>query len=535
MTKETYSFDKLPFSKLFKTYVSKFEELNNFYSVNPFSDSEITSKAKTIEKKESHKKFIKAIKNLHSELGIQQNKQVEKLAGPDSLAIVTGQQLGIYGGPVFTIYKTISTILLAKEWEKKLSRPVIPVFWLADEDHDFEEVAWFGIPGNDEFLKLEYTAKSNGKLVSDITIQDGIDELKSSIKSEMFDTDFTENLWDLFDRCFKSGVTFRKAFALMMDELFGKHGLLIVGSNYEPIKKIVADLFKKSVTHTSDINKSLEEQSGKLEANFHRQVILGDSNLFYINENDQRLKLDHAEGKWSAGNNSWSEQELLELIENKPGRFSPNVFLRPLIQDQLLPTLGYVAGPGEVAYYGQMKQMYPHFDLEMPVIFPRFSATLIESGIDRILKKIPFEFHRYGERIEDLEKEYVKISETTDVEAIFKNWKDSIQSASTGPKDVIKEIDGSLDGLVGKTVSGFGTELDKLKGRVYRSIKQQEETQLQRIRKIKAQLYPDNGLQERMVSFMYFMNKYGVDVWDNLLADLEKEPLQLDTHHLIRL
>lgn len=129
----------------------------------------------------------------------------------------------------------------------------------------------------------------------------------------------------------------------------------------------------------------------------------------------------------------------------------------------------------------------------------------------------------------------MKTSESTDVEALFKNWKHSIQSASTDPKDIIKEIDGSLDGLVGKTVSGFDTELDKLKGRVYRSIKQQEETQLQRIRKIKAQLYPDNGLQERMVSFMYFMNKYGVDVWDNLLSDLEKEPLQLDCHHLIRL
>ncbi|MEQ9090581.1 MAG: bacillithiol biosynthesis cysteine-adding enzyme BshC [Balneola sp.] len=535
MTKETYSFDKLPFSKLFKTYVSKFTDLNDFYSVNPFSDSEIVSKSKTIEKKESHKKFIKALKDLHSELDIEQNEQLEKLADSDSLAIVTGQQLGIYGGPVFTIYKTISTILLTKEWEKKLSRPVVPVFWLADEDHDFDEIAWFGIPGNDEFIKLDYSAQPNGKLVSDITIQDGIEGLKRSIKSEMFDTDFTENLWDLFDRCFKRGVTFRKAFALMMDELFGKHGLLIVGSNYEPIKKIVTDTLKKSVTHTSDINNSLEDQSGKLETNFHRQVVLGDSNLFYIDNDEQRLKLDHAEGKWNAGDNSWSEQELLELIESKPGKFSPNVFLRPVIQDQLLPTLGYVAGPGEVAYYGQMKELYPHFDLEMPVIFPRFSATLIESGIDRILEKIPFEFHRYGERIEDLEKEYVKISETTDVEALFKNWKDSIQSTSTGPKDVIKKIDGSLDGLVGKTVSGFGTELDKLKGRVYRSIKQQEETQLQRIRKIKAQLYPDNGLQERMVSFMYFMNKYGVDVWDNLLADLEKEPLQLDSHHLIRL
>jgi len=182
-----------------------------------------------------------------------------------------------------------------------------------------------------------------------------------------------------------------------------------------------------------------------------------------------------------------------------------------------------------------MKTLYPHFDLEMPIIFPRFSATLIESGIDRIFDKIPFQFHRYGERIEDLEKEYAKGSESTDIEALFKEWKNGISTISEEPSKTIAEIDGSLEGLVGKTISGFETELDKLKGRVYRSIKQQEQTQLQRIRKIKAQLYPADGLQERMVSFLYFMNKYGIDIWDELISELEKESLELDTHHLIRL
>lgn len=535
MTKETYSFDTLPFSKLFKTYTSKFSTLKDFYSGEPFDEQEIRSKASTIEKKESHSKYISALKELHAKLDIDQNEQLDKLAKKDSLAIVTGQQLGVYGGPLFTIYKTISTILLAKEWEEKLSRPVVPVFWLADEDHDFDEISWFGIPGNDEFCKLDYNEESKDKLVSEVEITSSIIDLKEAMKEEMFDTDFSKDLWDLFDSCYKEGVTFRTAFAQMMNRLFGKHGLLIVGSNFKAVKNIVSDTFVDSIKKASEIKESLQSKSEELAEIFHQQVVLGDSNLFYIDDSARRVKIEKNNGNWMASDNSWTESELIDCIKENPERFSPNVFFRPIIQDQLLPTLGYVAGPGEVAYYGQMKDLYPHFDLEMPIIFPRFSATLIEAGIDRILDKIPFKFERYGERIEDLEKEYAKKSESTDIEALFSEWKSNIQSSSEDPKEAIINIDGSLEGLIGKTVSGFETELDKLKGRVYRSIKQQEQTQLQRIRKIKAQLYPDNGLQERMVSFMYFMNKYGVSIWDELITELEKEPLKLDTHHLIRL
>lgn len=535
MIKDAYSFDQLPFSKLFKTYISDFSELDAFFSASPFDDEKIKERGSSFEKTDSHNEFISSVKLFHSHLGIDQNTQIEKLADKDSLAIVTGQQLGIYGGPLFTIYKTVTTILLAKEWEAKLSRPVVPVFWLADEDHDFEEISWLGIPGNEEFKKIEYDQTHNGELVSDIEINSKIGEFKKHVNSEMFDTDFSADLWKLFDDCFKPGATFRKAFAKMMDQLFGKHGLLIVGSNFKEVKKILAPTLQTSISKNSEINASIQQTSDKLSKKFHQQVSLGDSNLFYVDGNGIRQKIENQKGNWLAGSQSWDDQELLSAIDDNPEKFSPNVFLRPVIQDKLLPTLGYVAGPGEVAYYGQMKEMYPLFDLEMPVIFPRFSSTLIESGIDRILDKIPFEFHRYGERIEDLEKEYAKRTESTDLEALFNTWKENIRSASKEPSDIVTEIDGSLEGLLGKIVSGFETELDKLKGRVYRSIKQQEQTQLQRIRKIKAQLYPDDGLQERMVSFIYFMNKYGIDIWDKLILELEKETLELDKHYLIRL
>jgi uncharacterized protein YllA (UPF0747 family) len=181
-----------------------------------------------------------------------------------------------------------------------------------------------------------------------------------------------------------------------------------------------------------------------------------------------------------------------------------------------------------------MKTLYPIFGLEMPVIYPRLSLTLIESGIERIMEKLPFAMCSYNQRIEDLEAAYVEKTNRIDIDQVFKDWVTEIHSSVHTPIVAIKEIDPTLEGTVGKTMAGFENELNKLKGRVFRSVKQQEETQLKRIAKIKAQLFPD-GLQERSVSPIYFMNKYGLDIWDNLLQEFEEEDIDVRTHHLLSL
>lgn len=535
MTKESYSFDKLPFSKLFKTYVTDFSKLQDFYCCNPFDEQQTEKKVERIRKVPSHLAFIEALTLYHQKLNIDQQHQLQKLSDENALAIVTGQQLGIYGGPVFTIYKTLTTILLAEHWQKKLNKPVVPVFWLADEDHDFEEVAWFGIPGNDELEKVIYQAEATHFPVSEYEFDGELTTFREAVKKHLHETDFSENLWDLFDNCYKTGGSFASAFAQMLDKLFGKYGLLIAGSHFGPVKNIVADTFARSITESEAVDGALKEQTEAISREYHAQVTLGDSNLFYMCGEQGRIKIERTEKGWGAGIYSWSQRELLHIMKDHPERFSPNVFLRPIIQDQLLPTLGYVAGPGEVAYYAQMKNLYSIFGLEMPVIFPRMSATLLESAVERILEKLPFEWFEFAQRIEDLETEYVERTETHDIENLFDEWQHNIESISEEPKRVITEIDGSLEGMVGSTISGFTNELNKLKGRVYRSVKQQEQTQLNRLRRAKAQLYPGGGLQERQVSFMYFMNKYGTDLWDQLYECFDAEKLDLRSHHVISL
>jgi len=495
------------------------------------------NRARTLHSSVYKTEYISALEEYHKALGIKnsQQDQLNKLSKEDALVVVTGQQLGVYGGPLFTVFKTMTAILLARKYEEKLGRPVVPVFWLADEDHDFEEIAWTGIIGRKDFNKISLNQEGKGLPVSEEIVTDQIEEFKAKVKNELFDTDFSDSLLAQLNAHYKSGNTHAQAFAGLINSWFAEEGLLIAGSNFEPIKKLIGPEFSKSISQADSIHGSLERKSAELEKEYHRQVMNGDSNLFYLSEEEGRIKIHHDKGTWSAGDLDWTKDGLLQKIESNPERFSPNVFLRPIIQDKLLPTLGYVAGPGELAYYGQMKELYEEFDLEMPPIIPRFTGTIIESGINRILEKLPFEFPDYGKRIEDLESEFVEQSESADIEEVFSTWKGKLDSAAEGPLKVINEIDSTLDGTVGKTVAGFSNELDKLKGRVYRSIKKQEEIQINRIEKIKVNLFPDGGLQERSVSPIYFMNKYGLDIWNQLISEIEKEGLDLTKHHLIEL
>lgn len=526
------SFQKLPFSKLFNTYTSDFSKLRDFFEYNPLKDKDIERRSVEISVNGRVKNYLSALETFHQKLGIYeiQLAQRNKMASEGAIAMVTGQQLGVYGGPLFTIYKTITAISLAKQWEEKLRRPVVPVFWLADEDHDFEEISWVGLPSNNEAVTLKVNAEGDGSPVSSQIIPEEIQAFSEKVFENLLQTDFTDQIRNLFQSHYTAGTSYIKAFAGLMSDLFSKHGLLLVGSNTKEIKELGKDVFVQSIAQAGRHNTVLNEQSHLLEKDFHRQVMLGDTNLFYLHP-EGRLKIEGSEAEWTAGTCHWSHSELLSEIENHPENFSPNVFLRPILQDHLLPTLGYVAGPGEIAYYGQMKTYYHCFDQKMPVIFPRYSATLLESGIERVMEKLPFNFWEYEQRIEDLESNYVEITNTTDIEAVFKQWKADVEKLSVKPSEIIEAIDPTLKGTIGKSISVFESELDKLKGKVYRSIKHQEETQINRIARVKHQLFPDGGLQERFVNPVYFMNKHGMDIWDVLLEQFDGK--SLDKHHII--
>lgn len=533
-------FSDYPFQKLFKDYISGDKELQSFFSSNPFNDSSCRTRIEKCDYKQDRKKLVKILKQFNKPFnpGSETIKSIESLGDPKSVVIVTGQQLTIFGGPLFTIYKTLTTIILSKRLSKKFNVNIIPVFWLADEDHDYDEIATVTVPVGQEMRSLSLQKPDQTEFrVSDFIINSKFSDFKNEIIALLPETDFTAELRDTLNQSYKTGSNFSDAFGTLLMSLFSKHGLVLAGSNSKDVKEFTKSILTDSVSKKDSIYKELDETSKKLEeSGYERQVIVQESNLFWIDDLGNRMKLSVDGKKWFAGDNKeqrWSSEELIQMIESEPDRFSPNVFLRPLIQDELLPSIGYVGGPGEISYYAQMKGLYSTFNKEMPIIFPRVSATLIESSIDRALQKLPFNVSDFSDRIEDLESKYIDQADTPDLESFFDEWKSNIDSLNTKMIPKVGEIDPTLENSAGKAEAVFFTELDKLKGKLYRSIKTQEKTQIDRISKVKQSLYPNGNLQEREIAFVYFMNKYGIDIWDVMMNSLQDEIP--DSHKLIYL
>ncbi len=532
-------FLNLPFNKLFQDYITNPQKLAPFFQTHPFSDDDLSAALDSYQFANNRGKTVSLLKDFNKKFGAgkQTLQSVERLADENSVAIVTGQQLSLIGGPLFTVLKILSAIHIAQEWEKKFNITCVPVFWLADEDHDYDEISTLGFPLKDDHKNITLSKESEiEQRVGDIKLDSRFDSFKQEVVESQFDTDFTDQLWRKIDDCYQPGKTVGEAFGRLILELFADHGLILAGSADEAIKKHLSSVLTKSVEGVNTQFESLEKKTRELiSSGYHGQVHLQHSNLFWIDEKENRTKLSFDEGKWSADGNgkTWTSDELIKDIEDQPERFSPNVFLRPILQNALLPGAAYIGGPGEISYYAQMKDFYRDFDLSMPVIVPRFSATLMESGIDRVFEKLPFEFSDYNNRIEDLESQFIEQSDSPDIESIFDRWKNNIDEVSNEPIEEVKEVDPTLEGTSEKAKATFFTDLDKLKGKVYRSVKDQEKTQLKRIRKIKTHLFPNGNLQEREVAFIYFMNKYGLDVWDDLLNALKDETP--DSHKVIRL
>ncbi|MDZ7719170.1 MAG: bacillithiol biosynthesis cysteine-adding enzyme BshC [Balneolaceae bacterium] len=534
------SFLNLPFNKLFQDYINNPQKLEPFFQTVPFSDDQLKRAFDSYRFKNDREKTVSLLIDYNKKFGAGEKtlRSIEKLKDENSVAVVTGQQLTLLGGPLFTVYKILSAIHFAKKWEDEYQRPCIPVFWLADEDHDYEEISTLGIPLRDDHKKISLSKHSDiERRVAEIELTSDYQIFKKEVIESQFDTDFTDQLWRKLDKFYQPGKTVGKAFGSLVLELFEDKGLILAGSADSAIKEHLSSVFIQSVKDVSKQFESLKQTTDDLiSTGYHGQVHLQPSNIFWIDEKDNRTKLSYEDETWSVDGKdgkSWSSDELINEIEDQPDRFSPNVFLRPIIQNELLPGFAYIAGPGEIAYNAQMKKFYKHFNQVMPVIMPRFSITLMESGIDRIFEKLPFNFSDYNDRIEDLESQFIDQSDSPDIEAIFDQWKKNIDDVCEEPTEEIKNIDPTLEGTSEKAKATFFTELDKLKGKVYRSVKDQEKTQLDRIRKIKTNLFPNNNLQEREVAFIYFMNKYGLMIWDDLLNELENQ--EPDFHKVIRL
>lgn len=463
---------------------------------------------------------------------------IEKLARPDSLCVFSGQQVGMLLGPMYTVLKALTTYKLAQTLERELNRPVVPCFWLASDDHDFDEIRTVNFldrNGHCSSVSYEPQTPPSGKPVADIALDGNINGFLDSVEAAMIQTEFSADIKSWLRSACTEKEFISQAFARLFNMLLGEFGIVPVDPNFPGMKELFKPVFQREIENHDKIFELFEKQSGRIvEAGYHRQVHKTASSLnLFINDGHRRNITADGQGYiLDGGDQRLGKPELLALLNEFPERFSANVGLRPVSQCFVFPTVGQIVGPSEAAYYAQIEPMFRHHGVPWPVIRPRAFATLLEPQIHRIFRRLSIDFKGL---IGDINHEIIRVIKDkfpsqieeriqalkSSVEKPLIDLEESVKSGDIESYHVIehvrKRIDHELNHLAKKLSSAHTKKHEDIKNEIFRAA---------------AFLLPQGKFQERVVSPIYFANKFGPD----LFAKLEQR-LELDSiaHQIIEI
>ncbi|MEM1042129.1 MAG: bacillithiol biosynthesis cysteine-adding enzyme BshC [Bacteroidota bacterium] len=440
---------------------------------------------------------------------------LDALRDPASATVVTGQQLGLFGGPLYTVYKAATAVRLARQMRGETGDPVVPVFWMAGEDHDFDEVRSILVLGGNDPVRIGLPPSESRLPVGRRVLGDEVAEAVDALEAALRETEFTPALMQAVRAAYRPGASMRDAFAGLMQHLFAGSGLVLISSDDARLKRLAAPVFRQEIERHAETLARLEAASADLEAaGFHRQVTPLPVNLFLL-EDEGRFTLD-PRGDGAAEtfalrglDRTYAKDDLLALLDAEPERFSPNVVLRPIVEDRLLPTAAYVAGPGETSYYAQLGGVYEAFGVPMPVVYPRASVTLVEGKVQKILDRYRLTVADLSEDLDVLHRRLVLDLSEHDVEGAFGEAARHVHEAVNLLKPVVAGIDPTLGKSAEATRASLQKDLDSLKARAVRAEKRNHDAVRGQLEKAVAGLYPTGTLQERILSALYVLNKYG--------------------------
>jgi bacillithiol synthase len=509
-------------SALYADYLTSFDSIAKFYNGNFSSNDDWKEKFRSLQKNNYDRSLLCRILNeqnreYHS--GIKSLANIDLLNNENTFAVVTGQQLGIFSGPLYTIYKAITAVKLTQKLTLEYPEfNFVPVFWLEGEDHDFEEINKVKfINAQNDFFNAEYlfegkSLEKNIGAVGNIVIDETINQLFSLIETNLPKTEYTVPLLETLKGYYKPGTTILKSFAGFLNHFYEDSGLIFINSNHPDLKRLLVPLFTNEVTSNSAASQLVIQKGAELEEQYHAQLKAKSINLFMFHKGG-RYSIEPSEHDVYLKNTRqrYLKEELLTTILTTPEYFSPNVVLRPLCQDSILPTVAYVGGPAEIAYFAQLKPVYEYFKVTMPIIYPRASITIVEEKIQKVLEKYSLELiEMFGETDAVLNKVSEQVSEVK-VEELFNELQTRINEAIHEARFGIQQIDSTLNGAIDGIAGKIGQQLDVLKQKTQKAQQLKEEISLKQIRKASQYIFPNGNFQERELSLIQYLNKYGPD------------------------
>lgn len=423
--------------------------------------------------------------------------------GSDTIFIVSGQQAGLFGGPLYTFYKAMHSLRLSERLSESLSRKAVPVFWIASDDHDLEEVKSLGLysPDGSPF-RLEYAPVTvrPGIPVGEIVLDEGVNKAIETLAARMTPGGRADAYLDMLRRAWQPGFTWGEAFARQMSGLFSHWGLVLLDPHWRGIKKLFADVMRRELENPLASSQLVNEEAEKFESAKTRRKALrkpdDSTNLFLENEGI-RTPLLWRNSSFFAGQTRFSKGELLALLESEPERFSPGAALRPICQDSFLPAAALIAGPGERIYLEQLSPLYRLFNVERSIPWPRASFTLLDRRSMRIAEKehiTPETLFKGIDRIRtELAKETFPPELKIELDSLVKNTGEGFDRVAAR----IRSLDPTLVDMVEKEKGKALHIVEGILERAVRAHKAETAVAETRIASAAYFLLPEGGAQER--------------------------------------
>ncbi|MGI8669277.1 MAG: bacillithiol biosynthesis cysteine-adding enzyme BshC [Aridibacter sp.] len=506
-------------TKLFVEYQNNSEDLENFY---PTKNIKIREFAKEVlaEYKIDREAICRILKEENEAFGVGEKtlQNIEKLKQKDCVAVFTGQQAGLFSGPVYTIYKALSAIKLAEKLSNEGIKAV-PIFWIASEDHDFDEISRTEILDAENKLKtiqnLPNTLPENspvGFIKMDESITDSINKFIKNLQK----TEFTENINELLVNSYKSGETFSRAFGKLLAKLFNKYGLILVSPMNEDLRKLSSPIFIEAIENAEIITKTLLEINKELEEKgYHAQVLVEKDffPFFYIDDENKRnaLRFDKEKSRIKSQNtkHEFTKEELIEIAKNNPQKLSPNALLRPVVQDFLFPTVCYFGGGAEIAYFGQNSIIYEILKRPVTPIKHRSSFTIIEGKHRRTLNKYNLNFADLFEGKEKILAEIVEKYLNTETAKIFAETEEIINTQLNRLDQHLHEDEPTLSDNLANRRRKILWHIGALRKKFHSAEIVKNEVINRRIGNLFTAILPDENLQERLLNVLHFLDLYG--------------------------
>lgn len=521
----------LPFSqvphttRLFADFLTYSPSVQPFYPCRPHFSQWMKEEAARISYDSSRRERVAAILERQNKSWDASPRTVANLdrLRKGAAAVVTGQQVGLFGGPMFAIYKALTAVKLAEE-ATAAGIDTVPVFWLATYDHDLAEVNHVSIPGPEGAPQVFTTTSHDvpGAPVTAVRLGDDIPQLVEEAANLLGDSEATQVLRETY----RTGESLGTSFARFYARIFADFGVILLDASDANLDRVAEPIFRASIERSEELATALLTRGDALEAaGYHQQVKVTSSSVLLFTMRDGARTPIHRRGSGNstefvigtdASAEKLSQAELISRIQSNPENFSPNVLLRPIVEDYLLPTLAYTGGAAETAYFAQAGAVYEALLGRVTPIVPRFSATIVEPKMQRLVE-------RHGIAVSDifagpdgLRRQLAANSLPEDLLSALEAARKSLESHLSIVKEKLEKLDRTLVDAAETTRSKIEYQLERLQTQAARAEALKSELVTRHADTLSHAIYPDKGLQERGIGGIYFLARYGRDFLQQL-------------------